>query len=133
MVSITADGWTTDNTKTGFLGMTAQWVSTKDGKWTLREVVIAFKAMVGRHDGDNLGRYMMGLTDRVGITSDTSSKVRLFLTHLILTRLDVQRIFQLFCATLNNASVNTVSCKTIELVHIHRGLLPWSAKLNQIL
>ena len=75
MVSITADGWTADTTKTRFLGMTVQWVNTKGGKWMLREAVIAFKATAGSHDRDNLGHYMVGLTSRVSITSMTLSKV----------------------------------------------------------
>ena len=75
MVSITADGWTADNTKTGFLRMIAQWMNMKEGKWTLKKAIIGFKATVGRHDSDNLERYMMGLLDRVGITSQMSSKV----------------------------------------------------------
>lgn len=83
MISITADGWTADTTKTGFLGMTAHWIEVKeDGKWVLREAVIGFKPTVGTHDGDNLGRYMMGLLDRVGITSKTTSKVCWFPTHV---------------------------------------------------
>jgi len=59
--------------------MTAHWIEVKDGKWKMRAAVIGFKGLSGAHDGDNLGRYSVGLLDRVGITSKTGSKVRLLL------------------------------------------------------
>jgi hypothetical protein len=34
-ISSTADGWTIDNTKGLFLGMTAHWIDIKGGKWTM--------------------------------------------------------------------------------------------------
>ena len=34
-VSVTADSWTVDTTKAGFLGVTAHWIEVKAGKWTL--------------------------------------------------------------------------------------------------
>jgi len=61
----TADGWTADNTKASFLGVTAHWIDVKEGKWSLRSEVIGFKGVSGEHSGGaNLGR---GLCDRVGI------------------------------------------------------------------
>ena len=75
LISVTSDGWTADTSKKGFLGMTAHWMNTKGGKWELQEAIIGFKGMVGSHDGESLGRYMMGLLNRVGITSKNSTKV----------------------------------------------------------
>lgn len=47
----------------------------KDEKWKMRGSVIGFKALSGAHDGENLGRYTVGLLDRVGIMDKKSSKV----------------------------------------------------------
>lgn len=74
-VSCTADGWTADNTKGSFLGMTAHWIDVKDGKWTMRSEVVGFKGISGEHSGWNLGRYFVGLCDRVGISNSSESKV----------------------------------------------------------
>jgi hypothetical protein len=75
-VSTTADGWTADNTKQGYLGMTAHWIDVdKNGKWSLRAEVVGFRLIKGTHAGSNLGRYFVGLCDRVGITSRSQSKV----------------------------------------------------------
>lgn len=55
--------------------MTAHWIEVKDDKWTLRSEVVGFQAISGGHDGNNLGRYFMGLCDRVGICGPNESKV----------------------------------------------------------
>ena len=54
--------------------MTAHWIQVQEGKWKLRAGVIGFKALLGAHSGENLGRYAVGLLDRVGIMSKTGSK-----------------------------------------------------------
>ena len=59
--------------------MTAHWMEVKDEKWRLRSEVIAFQPISGEHSGDNLGRYIVGLCERVGIMSKTESKVRFIL------------------------------------------------------
>ena len=74
-VACTADGWTADNTKGSFLGVTAHWIEVKGGKWKLRSEVVGFQAISGDHGGLNIGRYFVGLCDRVGITSHDKSKV----------------------------------------------------------
>jgi hypothetical protein len=74
-ISITGDGWSADTTKMGFLGMTAHWIEVKDQKWKMRSEVIGFKGLSGAHSGENLGRYAVGLLDRVGIMSNKTSKV----------------------------------------------------------
>lgn len=68
----------------GFQGMTAHWIEVKDGKWKMRAAVIGFKGLSGAHDGDNLGKYSVGLLDRVGIMDKTGSKVCLVFTILLL-------------------------------------------------
>lgn len=75
-VSITADTWTADNTKVGYLGATAQWIEVKNGLWKLRSEVIGFQAISGDHSGLNLGRYLIGICDCVGITGEKHSKVQ---------------------------------------------------------
>jgi hypothetical protein len=58
----------------GFQGMTAHWIEVKEGKWKMRAAVIGFKGLSGAHDGENLGRYSVGLLDRVGIMNKTETK-----------------------------------------------------------
>ncbi|GLB45657.1 hypothetical protein LshimejAT787_2500490 [Lyophyllum shimeji] len=111
LVSIAGDTWTRENTKEAILGGTARWMEVKDGKWALQSAVIGFQRVSGDHGGLNLGRYLMGLCDRVGITSKQSSK--------------------LYTATLDNASNNDTSCTTIKDVHNRRGLV-WKADENQL-
>jgi hypothetical protein len=78
-VSITLDGWSADTTKAAFQGMTAHWIEVKEGKWKMRAEVIGFKALSGNHGGENLGRYAVGLLDRVGIMDKKGTKVCRFL------------------------------------------------------
>jgi hypothetical protein len=59
----------------GFMGMTAHWIEVKDKVWKLRAEVIGFKGVSGTHGGENLGRYAVGLLDRVGIMDKSQSKV----------------------------------------------------------
>jgi hypothetical protein len=80
-VSITQDGWSADTTKAGFQGMTAHWIEVKEGKWKMKAAVIGFKALSGGHNGENLGRYSVGLLDRVGIMDKKGSKVCYIIAH----------------------------------------------------
>jgi hypothetical protein len=66
----------------GFLGMTAHWIEVKGKEWKMRSEVIGFKALSGAHTGENLGRYAVGLLDRVGIMDEKSSKARHVVTSL---------------------------------------------------
>ncbi|KAF5374133.1 hypothetical protein D9615_008888 [Tricholomella constricta] len=63
-VSCTADGWTADQTKLGYLGMTAHWIDVADetGKWNLRRAVVGFKLIQGTHAGSNLARVTLDNT-----------------------------------------------------------------------
>jgi len=63
-----------DTTKQGFQGMMGHWIEVKEGKWKMRSAVIGFKALSGSHSGENLGRYAVGLLDRVGIMDKKGSK-----------------------------------------------------------
>lgn len=56
--------------------MTTHWIDIdKAGKWTLRAEVVGFRLIRGTHAGSNLGRYFVGLCNRVGIMSRSHSKV----------------------------------------------------------
>jgi hypothetical protein len=70
--------WTVDTTKAAFLGVTAHWMEVKNEPeeiWVLRSEVIGFRTVSGDHGGENLGRYFMGVCDRIGITNTDRSKV----------------------------------------------------------
>jgi hypothetical protein len=54
--------------------MTAHWIEVKGKEWKMRAEVIGFKSLSGVHSGENLGRYTVGLLDRVSIMSETGSK-----------------------------------------------------------
>jgi hypothetical protein len=75
-VSITVDCWSADTTKAGFVGMTGHWIRvTKEGRWLLEARVLALRALSGDHGGKNLGRYVVGSCDRVGLMGKEQSKV----------------------------------------------------------
>lgn len=48
----------------------------KNGEWELESNVIALRGLSGDHGGKNLGRYVVGLCDRVGLIGNDESKVR---------------------------------------------------------
>ena len=56
--------------------MTGHWIEVTDEEWKLRVEVVGFQPISGEHCGDNLGKYFVGVCDRVGITSEMHSKVR---------------------------------------------------------
>jgi hypothetical protein len=91
--------------------MTAHWISVKDGKWKLKSAVIGFKALSGGHSGENLGRYSVGLLDRVGIMDKTGTK--------------------LYTAMLDNTGNNNTTCKMIQDIHTRRGL-EWNSDEQQL-
>jgi len=64
-------------------------IEVKDEKWKMRAEVIAFKAVSGAHSGENLGRYAMGLLDRVGIMDKKRSKACRFTWSRITINLNV--------------------------------------------
>jgi hypothetical protein len=118
----------------GFQGMTAHWIEVKEGKWKMRAAVIGFKGLSGAHDGDNLGRYSVGLLDRVGIMNKTGSKACYFYFYCsrVLITFHVLIVFeQLYTATLDNTGNNNTTCKTIERIHVHRGLM-WNSGEQQL-
>ena len=56
--------------------MTAHWIEVKNGKWKMHAEVVGFQAISDDHEGENLGRYLMGLCDRIGICNENGLKVR---------------------------------------------------------
>lgn len=67
----TGDSWSADNNKRPYLGGTGTFVRVVriKGKirWSLKTVMLGFKAIEGKHDGDNLGRYFISMCIRIGI------------------------------------------------------------------
>lgn len=60
--------WSVDTTKAAFLGVTAHWIEVKKESWVMRSEVIGLRAVSGDHGGENLGRYFVGVCDRIGLT-----------------------------------------------------------------
>ena len=78
----TADGWSADTTKHGYLGLTVHWIDvTNRSKWVLQSEIVGFWALSGAHSGDNLGCYFVGLCDQVGIMGQEQSKVRVLFSY----------------------------------------------------
>jgi hypothetical protein len=70
--------WTVDTTKAPFLGVTGHWIDVEkdlEEIWTMRSEVIGFQTVSGDHGGKNVGRYYVGVCDRIGITDTDQSKV----------------------------------------------------------
>jgi hypothetical protein len=61
--------WSSDTTKAAFIGVTAHWIEVKKGSWVMRSEVIGLRSVSGDHGGENLGRYFVGVCDRIGLTS----------------------------------------------------------------
>jgi hypothetical protein len=80
LISTTADMWTVDTTKAAFLGVTAHWIEVKGKKWEMRSEVVGFRSVSGDHSGKNLGRYFVGVCDRIGIMNMKRSKVQHYLS-----------------------------------------------------
>ena len=75
-VSITTNLWSIDQTKAGFMGITAHWIEeVVSGEWRLGGEVIAFKRIAGQHTGYNFACYLTSLCKRAGILTKSSSKV----------------------------------------------------------
>lgn len=78
-VSATTDLWSVNQTKASFMGITAHWIQRKSPKtWSLCHAVIAFKCVVGSHNGENLAHYFVTLCKRAGILDSGNPKVSLF-------------------------------------------------------
>jgi len=57
------------------MGITAHWIQCKGLKtWTLCHAVIAFKGIVGAHNGENLAHYFVALCKRAGILDSGNPK-----------------------------------------------------------
>ena len=79
-----ADMWSADTTKAAFLGVIGHWIKvkkeTRKETWEMHLEVIEFQTVSGDHGGKNLGRYFMGVSNWIGITSVVISKVSLSLS-----------------------------------------------------
>ena len=63
-----------------FLGLMAHWINVKllgkhNEQWTLKSAIVGFHTIMGGHDSNNLGCYMVGILDHVGIMTHNTSKV----------------------------------------------------------
>ena len=104
--------------------------------WSLQPAIIGFRTISGTHSGENLGRYMVGVMDWMGIMGRNFSKVSIHRSEISDATYgqwgSVDKIHQLLCVTLNNASSNKTSCETIEAIHDRRKLGSWSAEGKQL-
>jgi hypothetical protein len=68
-ISFTSDLWSDKNLRS-YLCLTAHWIARnkRTGVLELKCALIAFHNVTGRHDGVNLGRIMLALLDRAGVT-----------------------------------------------------------------
>ena len=128
-VSITSDTWTVDTTKAAFLGMTAHWIEIREGRWSVQVEVVGFQSISGNHSGENLGRYVVGVFDRVGIMHKDQSKVH---KQISSTSNGFLNSGQLLTATLDNASSNTALCTMVEDIYLWRKLPHWWADEKQL-
>ncbi len=53
----------------------AHWVEVKNSMWVMCSEVTGFQAVLGAHDGQNLGHYLVGMFDQIGIMGPKQSKV----------------------------------------------------------
>ncbi len=77
--SVGWDIWTAPHTSDPYCGVIALWIDVdfEAQVWTMRNEVIACRKVLGKHDGENMGRHLLLFLDRVGITSKTGHKVSL--------------------------------------------------------
>lgn len=55
------------------MGITAHWIRVTEKKeWKLESNVIALRGLSGAHGGKNLGRYVVGLCNRVDLIGQKS-------------------------------------------------------------
>ena len=70
---------------------------------------IGFKALSGTHSGENLGQYVVGLFNHVGIMSEKESKASC-LHHPLITVQSNNSHEKLYTATLDNTGNNNTTC-----------------------
>ena len=70
-----------DTMKMGLMGMTGHWIwVTNKGQWLLEACILTLHALSGDHSGNNLGCYVSGLCDHMGLMGKDQSKVSLVCT-----------------------------------------------------
>lgn len=64
------------HTSDPFCGVIALWIDVdfEQQAWTMRNEVVACRKVLGKHNGENLGRHLLLFLDRVGIMSKTGHK-----------------------------------------------------------
>ena len=112
------------------MGITAHWIEDKGaGCWTLHSEVIAFKGIAGAHNGENLGRYFVGLCKRAGIIGTTAAKVSFLLSFKLLVLLILS---QLYCITADNTSNNDTTCNYIEQTLVSQCIYSFNANQHHL-
>lgn len=79
-ISALWDCWTAEHTSDAYLGLMVQWIDAdlEAEVWVFRDEVAACHKVLGDHKGPNLGRYLLALLDRTGVTSRTLNKRLVF-------------------------------------------------------
>ncbi len=60
----------------------AHWIQVNGEKWDLCTEVIGFRFIRGDHGGENIGGYLVGMFDRMGITGLGHNKVSILLVSI---------------------------------------------------
>lgn len=69
-ISYTSDIWSSDN-RTPYIAITAHWMGNDEsGHLTLKNALIAFQRVWGKHTASNLARIVLQLLDRAGTTTN---------------------------------------------------------------
>jgi hypothetical protein len=68
------DAWS-DQNRRSYLAITAHWIGRVGGTTSLqlKAALIAFHRLRGSHEGKSLGRVVVGLLDRAGVTVKVSA------------------------------------------------------------
>ncbi len=126
------DLWSAPHTSDHYFGMLIMWVDVdwRSGTWTLRDEVAACRKMLGKHDGENLGKYLLLCYDRVGVTSKEGHKVSMLRSFPI----PMLKIFtQLGHITNDNAQVNFTAGTELEKRLDRRKIQGnWNADWSQL-
>lgn len=71
-ISYTSDIWSSDN-RTPYIAITAHWIAKDEsGHLQLKNALIAFQRVWGKHTSSNLARLVLQLLDRAGTTTNVS-------------------------------------------------------------
>ena len=91
-ISYTSDIWSSDN-RTPYIAITAHWMGKDEsGHLELKNALIAFQRVWGKHTASNLARLVLQLLDRAGTTTNVSPCLVFCcqLNHLIFSLVTIQ-------------------------------------------